>query len=75
MTETIKRIRWVAASLVFVAVWCHAFDLYPSGPIFHLAGATLWVYTGIKTKEGPILLNFAPQIFIWSSGLIWYFFL
>lgn len=75
MTDQIQRIRWVAASLVFVAIVLHAFDVYPAGPMVHLVGATIWTYTGIKTKEGPIILNFLPQIPIWASGLIWYFFL
>jgi len=70
-----NRLQWIAATFVFFAVWCHAFDLYPIGPMLHLVGAILWVYTGIKNKQGPILLNFVPQIFIWSSGLLWYFFL
>jgi hypothetical protein len=56
-----------------VAIICHAFDLYPIGPMFHLAGASLWTYVGIKTKQGPILLNFVPQIPIWISGLVYYF--
>jgi hypothetical protein len=65
-------IEWLAPSLVFVAVICHAFDLYPIGPMFHLAGASLWVYVGIKKKAGPVLLNFVPQIPIWSSGILWW---
>ena len=65
-------IRWLAPSFVFVAIWFHAFDIYPLGPIFHLAGAILWVYVGVKTKQGPVLLNFIPQIPIWSLGLIYY---
>ena len=71
---TVKRLQWSAASFVFVAVCFHAFDVYPLGPMFHLAGAVLWFYAGIRTKQGPILLNFGPQIGIWSSGLIWHFF-
>ena len=65
-------IRWLAPSLVFIAICLHAFDIYPLGPIFHLAGAALWVYVGIKTRQGPVLLNFIPQIPIWSLGLIYY---
>lgn len=66
-------IRWLAPSLVFIAIWCHAFDLYPLGPMFHLVGASLWVYVGIKTKDGPIMLNFIPQIPVWTAGLLWWF--
>ena len=66
-------IRWLAPSFVFVAIVCHAFDLYPIGPMFHLVGASLWVYVGLKTKQGPVLLNFIPQIPIWLAGLVYYF--
>lgn len=74
MTKHNQKLRWTAATFVFFAVWCHAFDLYPTGPILHLIGATLWVLAALPKREGPILLNFTPQIIIWSSGLIWYFF-
>jgi len=69
-----KIIEWTAPSFVFIAIVLHAFDIYPFGPMFHLVGACLWVYVGIKKKAGPILLNFLPQIPIWISGLLWYFF-
>lgn len=68
-----KIIEWTAPTFVFVAIVCHAFDLYPIGPIIHIVGASLWVYVGIKNRAGPILLNFVPQIPIWASGLIYYF--
>lgn len=67
-------IRWLAPSFVFVAIVFHAFDLYPIGPMFHLIGASLWVYVGAKTKQGPVLLNFIPQIPVWLTGLLYYFF-
>jgi hypothetical protein len=72
-SKSFNIIRWLAPSLVFIAIWFHAFDVYPIGPIFHLSGAILWVYVGIKTKEGPILLNFVPQIPVWTLGLVYYF--
>lgn len=68
-----KILEWLAPSFVFIAIWFHAFDIYPLGPIFHLAGACIWVYVGIKKKAGPILLNFVPQIPVWVSGLIFWF--
>jgi hypothetical protein len=67
-----KLIEWTAPSLVFIAIICHAFDLYPIGPAIHLVGASLWVYVGIKKKAGPILLNFVPQIPVWLSGLVYW---
>ena len=66
-------LQWTAPSLVFIAIVLHAFDLYPAGPIFHLAGASLWVVVGIRKKAGPVLLNFVPQIPVWTLGLLWYF--
>ena len=69
-----KFIEWLAPSFVFVAIICHAFDLYPIGPMFHLVGASLWVYVGLKKKAGPILLNFVPQIPVWISGLVYWWF-
>ena len=68
-----SKLEWVAASFVFCAVICHAFHVYPLGPMLHLTGASIWVYTGIKKKNGPVLLNFSPQIPIWISGLAVYF--
>jgi hypothetical protein len=68
-----KTIEWLAPSFVFVAIVCHAFDLYPIGPMIHIVGASLWVYVGVKKKAGPVLLNFIPQIPIWALGLIYWF--
>jgi len=68
-----RLIEWLAPSFVFVAIICHAFDLYPIGPMIHIVGASLWVYVGVKKKAGPVLLNFVPQIPIWASGLIYWF--
>ena len=39
----------------------------------HITGALMWTIVGIKWKEGSILLNFVPQIFILGAGLIYYF--
>lgn len=71
-SRTFKVIQWMAPSFVFVAICFHAFDVYPAGPAFHLTGAILWTYVGIRKKEGPILLNFVPQIPVWTSGLIYW---
>jgi hypothetical protein len=68
-----RLIEWLAPSFVFVAIICHAFDLYPIGPMIHIVGASLWVYVGFKNRAGPVLLNFVPQIPIWASGLIYWF--
>jgi hypothetical protein len=68
-----QKLQWTAATLILTAVCCHAFNLYPIGPAIHLAGATLWVITALPNKEGPILLNFAPQTIIWAAGLLWHY--
>jgi hypothetical protein len=67
-----KVVQWLAPSFVFVAIFFHAFDIYPLGPMFHLVGACLWSYVGFRKKQGPILLNFLPQIPVWTSGLVYW---
>ena len=66
-------IKYVAATVILLAIGLHAFDMYPYNVFVHIAGAILWTYVGFKWKEGSILLNFVPQIFILGAGLVYYF--
>jgi len=65
-------LKYTAATVILTAICLHSFDIYPLGVIVHFIGAILWTIVGIKWREGSILLNFVPQIFILGSGLIFY---
>lgn len=66
-------LKYLAATVILTAICLHSFDVYPLGVMVHFTGAILWTIVGIKWKEGSILLNFVPQIFILGSGLVFYF--
>jgi len=65
-------LKYLSASIILVAIALHTIpEAYPYNIIVHLVGAVLWTIVGLKWKEGSILLNFVPQIFILGGGLIW----
>ena len=66
-------LKYTAAITILIAIALHAFDMYPINVFVHITGALMWTIVGIKWKEGSILLNFVPQIFILGAGLIYYF--
>ena len=67
-------LKYTAATTILIAIALHAFDMYPYNVFVHIAGAIMWTVVGIKLKEGSILLNFVPQIFILGAGLVYYFY-
>ena len=52
-SKSFNIIRWLAPSLVFIAIWFHAFDVYPIGPIFHLSGAICGFTLVSKPRKAP----------------------
>lgn len=68
----IKYFRYLAATIVLVAIALHSFDMFPYGVYVHLAGALVWSVVAYKEKDYAVLLNFFPQIFILGSGILVY---
>ena len=67
-------LKYLSATVILVAIGLHTIpDAYPYNIIIHLIGAVLWTVVGVKWKEGAILLNFLPQIFILGAGLIYHY--
>ena len=66
MKDWVWYLKYVSASVILVAIGLHTI---PYNVIVHLVGAILWTIVGLKSKEGAILLNFMPQIVIFSVGL------
>lgn len=67
----ITYIKYIAAVTVLIAITLHTIpSAYPYNVIIHLVGAMLWTVVGLAWKEGAILLNFLPQIFILAVGLV-----
>ena len=65
-------LKYLSAAVILVAIALHTVPtMYPYNIIVHLVGAVLWTIVGLKWKEGSILLNFVPQIFILGGGLAW----
>jgi hypothetical protein len=65
-------LKYISALVILIAIGLHTIpEAYPYNVRVHLVGAVLWTIIGIKWKEGSILLNFVPQIFILGGGLIW----
>jgi len=63
-------LKYLSASIILIAIALHTIpEAYPYNIIVHLVGAILWTIVGLKMKEGAILLNFTPQIIIFSIGL------
>jgi hypothetical protein len=70
MKDWVWYLKYVSASVILVAIGLHTIpEAYPYNVIVHLVGAILWTIVGLKSKEGAILLNFMPQIVIFSVGL------
>jgi uncharacterized membrane protein len=63
-------LKYLSASFVLIAIVLHTLDVYPINIIVHLIGAIGWTIVGYMWKENSILLNFAPQILIFSLGLL-----
>ena len=63
-------LKYISAVLVLIAIVLHTLDVYPINIIIHLIGAIGWTIVGWKWKENSILLNFAPQILIFTVGLL-----
>jgi hypothetical protein len=64
-------LKYLSASTILVAILLHTIpEAYPINVVVHLIGAIMWTIVGIKWKEGAVLLNFLPQIFILGTGLI-----
>ncbi len=63
-------LKYFSATLVLIAIVLHTLDMYPINIIVHLVGAVGWTIVGYMWKENSILLNFAPQILIFSLGLM-----
>ena len=65
-------LKYLSAAVILVAIGLHTMpEVYPYNVIVHLVGAVLWTIVGLKWKEGSVLLNFLPQIFILGGGLIY----
>ena len=65
-------LKYLSATVILIAIGLHTFpESYPYNVMVHLVGAIMWTVIGIKWKEGSILLNFVPQIFILGGGLAW----
>jgi len=65
-------LKYLSALVILIAIILHTIpEAYPYNVIVHLVGAVLWTIVGLKWKEGSILLNFVPQIFILGGGLAW----
>jgi hypothetical protein len=70
MRDGVWYLKYVSALVILVAIGLHTIpEAYPYNVIVHLVGAILWTIVGLKSKEGAILLNFMPQIVIFSVGL------
>jgi hypothetical protein len=70
MKDWVWYLKYVSASVILVAIALHTIpEAYPYNVMVHLVGAVLWTIVGLKSKEGAILLNFMPQIVIFSVGL------
>jgi len=63
-------LKYFSATMVLIAIVLHTLDMYPINIIVHLIGAIGWTVVGLMWKENSILLNFAPQILIFSLGLL-----
>jgi hypothetical protein len=64
-------LKYLSALTILVAILLHTIpEAYPINVVVHLIGACMWTVVGMKWKEGSILLNFLPQIFILGTGLI-----
>jgi len=63
-------LKYLSATFVLVAIVLHTVDMYPINIIVHLVGAVGWTIVGLMWKENSILLNFGPQILIFSLGLV-----
>ena len=63
-------LKYFSATMVLIAIVLHTLDMYPINIIDHLIGAIGWTVVGLMWKENSILLNFAPQILIFSLGLL-----
>ena len=65
-------LKYLSACIILIAIGLHTIPTtYPYNVMVHLVGAFMWAIVGWKWKEGAILLNFLPQIFILSGGLIY----
>jgi hypothetical protein len=68
----LAKLRFLAASIILVAIILHSYDMYPYGIYVHIIGAILWSIISYIEKDYAILLNFGPQILILGTGIIHY---
>lgn len=69
-------LKYLSATTILFAMVLHTIpEAYPYNVIVHLIGACMWTIVGLKWKEGAVLLNFLPQIFILGIGLYVNYFL
>lgn len=66
----VYHLKYLSAITILIAVVLHTMDVYPINILVHLIGAIGWTIVGYKWKENSILLNFGPQIIIFSAGLL-----
>ena len=64
-------LKYFSACTIVTAICLHAINIHPLNVLVHLIGAFTWSIVGFAWKEKSILLNFVPQVFILSAGLIW----
>jgi len=65
-------LKYFSACTIVTAICLHAFNIHPLNVLVHLIGACTWSIVGFAWKEKSILLNFVPQVFILSAGLLWF---
>jgi len=64
-------LKYTAAVVILTAMFLHTQPtMFPYNVYVHITGAILWSVYGFSKKEGAILLNFFPQIFILGIGVI-----
>jgi len=64
-------LKYFSAATIVCAICLHALNIHPLNVIIHLVGACTWSVVGFAWKEKSIILNFLPQVFILSGGLIY----
>lgn len=64
-------LKYFSALTILTAISLHSFNVYPLNIYVHLVGASTWSVVGYMWKENSIILNFLPQVFILSGGLVY----
>lgn len=71
MNNFIGVLKYIAAFTILTAMYLHTQpSLFPYNVYVHISGAVMWTIVGLYWKENSILLNFFPQIFILSIGIM-----